>query len=449
MASQQTVDINNQPPPIPVRKCSSLQNIASPSLPVSNMSEKELTHPIYQVMFDAIMRDVRLCLPAIIHEELSVQIVPAMSKAVMEESIFQTPPPTTKTHNPSDTIVLEKDYVNKLNGYKAQVEYWIGTINYLTECVNDLKKEVATLKKGVKATDKTLSNQKKECDKTKEDVKNQLTLLKNLKADMKPKLENINAHKNLVNHIESSQKFVSAEYDDMVWKNADLQKEVDKIKERVTKQANKLEHTSNYTHWDNVQIDGVNVCNLVDRDGNEYENCKQMVVDICKELHYNLPITEISTAHRLKHHPNKPGPPSMVVRFKSRDIRNDVFRLKKAARDKTHWRNFNIEKLYINEHLTPEKKKLMYYTKLFTKEMYRIHGKIYAWSFKGEIYVRKGVDGAEKIKINSEEDLNSLRRGEITLDPPNPSNLPSAVHVDPPPTLSLEAYPLLGGEENE
>ena len=91
----------------------------------------------------------------------------------------------------------------------------------------------------------------------------------------------------------------------------------------------------------------------------------------------------------------------------------------------------------------------MYYTKFFTKEVYRIHGKIYAQFFKGEIYVRKGVDGAEKIKINSEEDLNSLRRGEITLDPPKPSNLSSAVHVNPPPTLSLEAYPLLGGEENE
>ena len=49
--------------------------------------------------------------------------------------------------------------------------------------------------------------------------------------------------------------------------------------------------------------------------------------------------------------------------------------------------------------------------------MYRIHGKIFVWSFKREIYLRKAIEHAPKRKIDSEQDLNDLRRGTISLYP--------------------------------
>ena len=52
-------------------------------------------------------------------------------------------------------------------------------------------------------------------------------------------------------------------------------------------------------------------------------------------------------------------------------------------------------------------------------EMYRIEGVIYVWSYKGEIYIRKAGEKNPRIKISCEEDLNKLRKGEISLDAPS------------------------------
>ena len=59
----------------------------------------------------------------------------------------------------------------------------------------------------------------------------------------------------------------------------------------------------------------------------------------------------------------------------------------------------------------------MYETKVFTREMKRIHGKIFVWSFKGEIYIRKDSQYAPKRKINCENDLTDIRKGTVSLDP--------------------------------
>ena len=50
--------------------------------------------------------------------------------------------------------------------------------------------------------------------------------------------------------------------------------------------------------------------------------------------------------------------------------------------------------------------------------MHRVHGKIYTWTFKGEIFIRKGVDGAPKRKISSLDDLTKIRSGTVSIEPP-------------------------------
>ena len=155
-----------------------------------------------------------------------------------------------------------------------------------------------------------------------------------------------------------------------------------------------------------------------------------MIVNICKELHYHIPINEISTAHRLKQNQRRLAPPNIVVRFKDRDIRNDVLRLKPLLRYKTQWRNYGIEKLFINEQLTPDKQKLLYQTKIFTREMFRIHGKIFVWSYKGDIYIRKSAEYSPKIKLNCEQDLNEIKRGTISLDSVTRSRTRNSPFID-------------------
>ena len=50
--------------------------------------------------------------------------------------------------------------------------------------------------------------------------------------------------------------------------------------------------------------------------------------------------------------------------------------------------------------------------------MNRIHGKIFAWTFKGEIFIRKNAEGAPKKKIVSLEDLTKIKNGSMSIDPP-------------------------------
>ena len=157
-----------------------------------------------------------------------------------------------------------------------------------------------------------------------------------------------------------------------------------------------------------------NVPVILDKDGKE--NCKESIISICKELHLWLPDMSISTAHRLWQHSNKTGPPPIVVKFVSRDIRNDVYQLRHAIKEKSYWRAYGTKKLYINEHLSPEARKLLYKVKLFTREMQQAEGRIFVWTFKGDIYLRKDSIEAPKLRITSELDLEKIREGTISLD---------------------------------
>ena len=200
-----------------------------------------------------------------------------------------------------------------------------------------------------------------------------------------------------------------------------------------------------YSRMDHVVFNGVPFC----RGMNGNENCKQMIVNICKELHYIVPISEISIAHRLKQHHSKTGPPGIIVRFKDREIRNDVLELKSQLRDKHYWISYGIERLYINEQLTPDKRKLMYETKVFTREMFRIHGRISVWTYKGEIFIRKSVLNAPKRKIKCTQDLDDIRGGSLSIDPERrvtPRVIPSSSQQIQTPALntsSLGEFPTL------
>ena len=59
----------------------------------------------------------------------------------------------------------------------------------------------------------------------------------------------------------------------------------------------------------------------------------------------------------------------------------------------------------------------MFQTKIFTREMERIHGKVFVWTYKGDIFIRKNTRFAPKKKIASFNDLQKIRSGEDSLDP--------------------------------
>ena len=59
----------------------------------------------------------------------------------------------------------------------------------------------------------------------------------------------------------------------------------------------------------------------------------------------------------------------------------------------------------------------MYQTKMFIREMHRIHGRIAVWTFKGNIFIKKECVNAPKMRISSAEDLENIKKGTLSLDP--------------------------------
>ena len=233
-------------------------------------------------------------------------------------------------------------------------------------------------------------------------------------------------HQGKINDVVNSQEFVTRKYDDYEKEHNDMKNTINDLKSKVEtnvseiqthgnkiqKQEAKTEHMFTYSRQDHVCFSGVPFC----RGPDGAENCKQMIINICRELHYNIPPNEISTAHRLKAPHDRLQPPGIIVRFKDRDIRRDVLGLKHQLRGKTYWSLYGITKLYINEQLTPDKRRLMYQTKVFIREMDRIYGKIFVWTYKGDIYIRKDEWNAPKRKISAEEDLIKIKQGLISLN---------------------------------
>ena len=128
--------------------------------------------------------------------------------------------------------------------------------------------------------------------------------------------------------------------------------------------------------------------------------------------------SHLDRSHRLKRRPQrgKNRPPPIIVKFVSRDIRNDVYELWHQIKEKSHWRLYGMQKIYINESLSPETRKLLYKTKQFTREMQQVKGRLFVWTFKGDIYLRKDSAGAPKVKITSELDLNNITEGKVSLN---------------------------------
>ena len=51
--------------------------------------------------------------------------------------------------------------------------------------------------------------------------------------------------------------------------------------------------------------------------------------------------------------------------------------------------------------------------------MHHIEGRIFVWTYKGDVYIRKDASGAPRLQINSEDDLKSLMEGKTSLTKEN------------------------------
>ena len=353
---------------------------------------------MYDTVQKTLLAEINVLLPSLVKNSVQEQLKPMLKKR--------------------DELKDEITNLNKkVEGYQKQVEQYVELVKTMdSTTLPNVVKDLAELETAWNNKEKSITTKTRDLLSTQNKIQTSFTEINNLHEEWEKLLKAKSEGADVVRSIEQSQKYVSEEYEDFREKHKKLISTVTSLEQKVAKQEVKSEHNANYPRWDSVEISGIPV-RPVDSYGNE--NCKEMVVNICRELHYWLPPSAISTAHRLKMHESRKGPPAMIVKFNNRDIRNDVFALRRQIKGKHYWHCYNIKKLFINESLTADARKLFYKTRVWAKQMEPEHGRIYTWTFKGEIFIRKNIENGPKRKVLSEDFLSKISKGEISLDIPD------------------------------
>ena len=338
-----------------------------------------------------------------------------------------------------------------LKGHKQQMSVWTNKVTSLQKHVNETDKERKREAKQIKigcnkleeftSTHTKMKNSLKCIDKIKanitsnsdnsEDIDNKIEIVKKEFKDAIKTLQESSKPVNgevLVN-VENSQDFINAKYEEL---KKDVKNQNEAIKHhlsehdgqlrrmanRVEKNHDKSENNSQYLKRDCLVLEGVPETNE-EEDSNHNEKCKTKVLSIFKELKLIVDPDKISILHRLKKSKHsKAGPRGIIVKFTSREVCHDVFLLRKACKEKTSWAfDRQAKRIFLNEALTPEKRKLMYETKTaINKHLVQKHGIIYVWSYHGNIFIRKNAERAPKIMIRSSCDLYNVIKGFTSLD---------------------------------
>ncbi|XP_063539093.1 uncharacterized protein LOC134748289 [Cydia strobilella] len=146
----------------------------------------------------------------------------------------------------------------------------------------------------------------------------------------------------------------------------------------------------------NIEIKGVPL--------KKNENLFSIMMDICTAVNFRVDKSHINHISRVPIHNSSDK--LIIVSFINRHIKEDLVaaaRLKKTLAAEEIGFQGNTQRIYINDHLTPENKKLLSLVKSSLKQK----GYLYVWVRYSKIHVRKD-DNSKVHIINTERDLNKL-----------------------------------------
>ena len=334
-----------------------------------------------------------------------------------------------------------------LQGYKDQVDTWKTKVRTLQSDINAASAKRLKEMKQIR----TSITKIEEFTATHTAMKNsiqQLDALKKAQAEEIRKIKENVAKKTEFDatEIQDSQKFINEQFEKLREDNRALKRQVDtegsSLQNQIYEVAQEVEYnvkdTTRQKHYTREEC--LTVTDVPEREAsisgdNETatkENCsesKKVIIDLCKELNLVVDPDKISIAHPLKKGRFSKGPRPIIVKFSSKEVCREVYDLRRACKEIREWGfDSRAEKIYINECLTPEKKKLLYDTKqAVNKPNFKRHGIIYVWTHRGDVYVRKNGTGCPKIRLNSQLELQHLVQGRTSLD--TASNARSVPHL--------------------
>lgn len=202
--------------------------------------------------------------------------------------------------------------------------------------------------------------------------------------------EKIDKSNELMEQLQQSHKKLQRENQDLKEENKALKKSVAVVEQRVR-------NLEQYSRQTNIEISGVPETNG--------EKMEELLGDVARAVGMELKKERVVAAHRVPSY-NRNRTPPIIVKFASRRDRDewlDAFKkMRPLTADKIN-HHFKKDKVFINEHLSPENKQLLGRT----KEMARDRGYKYVWTREGKIFVRR-EDNERCIKVEGVEDLDKL-----------------------------------------
>ncbi|KAK3922237.1 Protein CIP2A [Frankliniella fusca] len=210
--------------------------------------------------------------------------------------------------------------------------------------------------------------------------------------------------------LKKSVDFMSTQYDCVLEQLGDLKtekeeqrKELEKLKKAVEERDNiiinlqdRARETEQYARNRNIEISGLEM--------EKGEDLKEIMKNIAQKIKVNYNEDDIDIIHRI---PSRRGNehPKVIAQFTTRKVRNQWLKCKKNSVVKsdevTGGESDTI--VYLNTHLTPEWKHLLWTAKQYGKPKgYKI-----IWFQDSKIYAKKDMNDRPKI-ITSERDIEKM-----------------------------------------
>jgi len=190
---------------------------------------------------------------------------------------------------------------------------------------------------------------------------------------------------------------VKKDYAELRKQNEVLLSENRELNNAVTVLQDKVRTLEQYTRNTNIEISGIPV--------SPREDPLRILKDVAVVLGHELRDEQVMAAHRVPSY-NKDRTPSLVCQFQTRVQRDawlSSFKKKKILNASEVNRAFPTNRVYINEHLSPDNK--IFLAKL--KQKCKEQAIKYVWPKEGKFFVRK-IDGGKCYRIDRLDDLREV-----------------------------------------
>ncbi|XP_046659210.1 uncharacterized protein LOC124353414 [Homalodisca vitripennis] len=135
------------------------------------------------------------------------------------------------------------------------------------------------------------------------------------------------------------------------------------------------------------------------------ENITDLLTDVGAALGVEVKETDVAAAHRVPSY-RTDREPSVIVQFTARKIKERWmagFRQRKSLTARDINQHFPVQRVFVNDHLSPENKQFLSKLKQKGRELdYK-----FIWCRDGKFFARK-AEGQPVKKINSYEDMDRL-----------------------------------------